>query len=159
MTLDSASNRQLDNYDKKIIRHLVEDGRMPVTTLSSLVGLSKTPCQKRLNRLIAEGYITGFRAMVDPKKLDIEHIAFTEVKLTDTREQALRTFNAAVARIAEIEQCHMIAGPFDYLLKVRTRNIDAYRRALGERISTLPFVASTSTYVSMETVKDVQVQI
>ncbi len=159
MASESVHNRQLDSYDRKIIHHLVADGRMPVTTLSSLVGLSKTPCQKRLNRLIADGYITGFRAMLDPKKLDIEHIAFTEVKLTDTREQALRTFNAAVAEIAEIEQCHMIAGPFDYLLKVRTRNIEAYRKALGERISTLPFVASTSTYVSMETVKDVQVQI
>jgi len=159
MASNDASVRQLDNYDRKIIQHLVADGRMPVTTLSGLVGLSKTPCQKRLNRLIAEGYITGFRAMVDPKKLDIEHVAFTEVKLTDTREQALQTFNAAVAKIAEIEQCHMIAGPFDYLLKVRTRDIEAYRRTLGERISTLPFVASTSTYVSMETVKDVQVQI
>ena len=159
MAAIGARKRQLDNYDRKIIQYLIQDGRMPVTTLSGLVGLSKTPCQIRLNRLIDDGYITGFRAMVDPEKLDIEHVAFTEVKLSDTREKALRTFNEAVAEIDEIEQCHMIAGPFDYLLKVRTSNIEAYRKALGERITTLPFVASTSTYVSMETVKDVHVQV
>ena len=82
------------------------------------------------------------------------HVAFVQVKLSDTRSAALDAFNRAVQSVAEIEQCHMIAASFDYLLKVRTTDIAAYRRVLGERISALPHVAQTSTFVAMETVKD-----
>ena len=81
-------------------------------------------------------------------------MAFVEVRLSDTREKALRAFNAAVVKVPEIEQAHMIASHFDYLLKVRTRDMTAYRRFLGETISTLPHVANTSTYVAMEAVKE-----
>ena len=144
----------LDDFDRKIIAALIEDGRMTVTDLARAVGLSKTPCQVRLRRLIDAGVITGFRAIVDPAKLGMDHVAFAEVKLSDTREQALREFNAAVRRIPEVEECHMIASSFDYLLKVRTSDIRRYRTVLGEKISSLPHVASTSTYVAMETVKD-----
>ncbi|MCB2061799.1 MAG: Lrp/AsnC family transcriptional regulator [Novosphingobium sp.] len=143
---------ELDDFDRKIVAALLEDGRMTVTALSDVVGLSKTPCQVRLSRLIGAGVIQGFRAVVDPSRLGLDHVAFTEVKLSDTRENALTQFNAAVLRIPEIEECHMIAGNFDYLLKVRTGDIQAYRRVLGEEISNLPFVASTSTFVAMETV-------
>jgi Lrp/AsnC family leucine-responsive transcriptional regulator len=76
------------------------------------------------------------------------------VKLSDTRENALGEFNAAVRKIKEVEECHMIAGSFDYLLKVRTADIKKYRQVLGERISSLPHVASTSTFVVMQSVKD-----
>ena len=86
-------------------------------------------------------------------KLGREHVAFTEVKLSDTRESALEAFNNAVRHVPEVEQCHMIAGQFDYLLKVRTSNITDYRKVLGD-ISTLPNVASTSTFVSMQSIKD-----
>lgn len=144
----------LDDFDRKIIAALIEDGRMTVTDLARTVGLSKTPCQVRLRRLIDAGVITGFRAIVDPAKLGMDHVAFAEVKLSDTREQALREFNAAVRRIPEVEECHMIASSFDYLLKVRTSDIRRYRTVLGEKISSLPHVASTSTYVAMETVLD-----
>ena len=91
---------------------------MPVTDLARRIGISKSPCQVRLKRLLDQGYIHGFRAVLDPKKLGREHVAFAEVKLSDTRETALQTFNDAVREISEIEQCHMIAGPFDYLLNV-----------------------------------------
>jgi DNA-binding Lrp family transcriptional regulator len=82
----------------------------------------------------------------------LDHIAFAEIKLSDTREEALREFNAAVRRIPEVEECHMIASSFDYLLKVRTPDIRRYRIVLGEKISSLPHVASTSTFVAMETI-------
>ena len=74
--------------------------------------------------------------------------------MSDTRENALSAFNEAVQSIPEIEQCHMIAGAYDYLLKIRTSDIKAYRMVLGERISKLPYVANTSTFVAMESVKD-----
>ena len=144
----------LDEFDHRIVAALVADGRITVTDLAQQIGLSKTPTQARLRRLIAAGVIRGFRAIVDPAKLGLDHVAFAEVKLSDTREAALRDFNAAVRRIPEVEECHMIASSFDYLLKVRTADIRRYRIVLGEKISALPHVASTSTFVAMETVKD-----
>ncbi len=82
------------------------------------------------------------------------HAAVVEVKLPNTTGRAFGAFNAAVRKLAEVEQCHMIAGGFDYLLKVRTGDITAYRQVLGEKISALPHVAQSSTYVAMEAVKD-----
>ncbi|WP_326523323.1 Lrp/AsnC family transcriptional regulator [Sphingomonas sp.] len=145
---------ELDRFDRRILAVLAEDGRISVTDLAAKVGLSKTPCLTRMRRLIDTGVIIGFRARIDPARLGLEHVAFTEVKLSDTREDALRAFNAAVLRIPEVEECHMIASSFDYLLKVRTADIRRYRTVLGEQISQLPHVASTSTFVAMETVTD-----
>ncbi|MBB3859436.1 Lrp/AsnC family leucine-responsive transcriptional regulator [Novosphingobium hassiacum] len=125
-----------------------------MTELAEKVGLSKTPCQVRLKRLVDDGVIKGFRAVLDMALLGLDHIAFTEVKLSDTREQALAEFNRGVMAIPEIEECHMIAGNFDYLMKVRTADIRRFRTVLGEKISTLPHVANTSTFVVMEPIKD-----
>ncbi|WP_297327647.1 Lrp/AsnC ligand binding domain-containing protein [uncultured Bartonella sp.] len=149
-----GKNSEIDRIDNRIIDALVENGRISITELSEKVGLSKTPCQLRLKRLVNEGYITGFRAVLNPAKMGMDHIAFAEVKLSDTREDALLAFNAAVKKIREVEECHMIASSFDYLLKVRTSDIKRYRIVLGEKISTLPFVASTSTFVVMQNVVD-----
>jgi len=144
----------VDAFDLKILKILEENGRITNSELSERVGLSKTPCQIRVKNMIANGVIKGFKAILDNDALQRNHIAFTEVKLNDTRDKALREFNAAVMAIPEIEQCHMIAGQFDYLLKIRTKNIADYRAALGEKISALPCVANTSTHVVMEAVKD-----
>jgi len=145
---------ELDEFDRKIIGVLAVEGRISVTELAARAGLSKTPCQVRMRRLIDSGVILGFRAIFDPARLGLDHVAFAEVKLSDTREHALKAFNAAVRRIREVEECHMIAGSFDYLLKVRTADIRRYRIVLGEKISQLPHVASTSTFVAMETVHE-----
>lgn len=147
----------LDEFDRKILGVLRQNGRATFTDIAEKVGLSKTPCQQRVRRLIERRVITGFRAMVDPARLGLNHVAFVEVKLSDTREAALCEFNTAVRRIAEVEECHMIASRFDYLLKVRTPDIRRYRAVLGEKISSLPHVASTSTYVAMETVTETAV--
>ena len=145
---------KIDRTDRAIIRELRADGRLTVRDLAARVNLSPTPCHARMKRLIETGYITGFRALVDHAMLDEGHVAFVQVTLSDTRAHALDAFNAAVRDAPEIEQCHMIAGGFDYLLKVRTNDIRGYRRMLGEEISRLPHVASTSTFVSMEAVKE-----
>ena len=144
----------LDEFDRKILAVLRKDGRITFTDLAQQVGLSKTPCQQRVKRLVENGVIVGFRAIVDPAKLGLDHVAFAEVKLSDTREAALKEFNTAVRQIPEVEECHMIASSFDYLLKVRTSDIRKYRIVLGEKISSLPHVASTSTFVAMETVRE-----
>jgi len=152
MSCQIAKVSEFDRIDRQIAEELRVDGRLTITELSKRVGLSKTPCQIRLKRLIETGCIRGFRAVVDFKKFGEGHVAFAEVKLSDTREKALAEFQAGVRQILEVEECHMIAGNFDYLLKVRTTDIAAYRSVLGEKISALPHVASTSTYVAMETI-------
>ena len=146
---------EIDGYSKKIISILAKEGRLSVTELAKRIGLSKSPTQVRLKMLQEHGYITGFRAILNPHMLAREHISFVEVRLSNTKEQALQDFNEAILGIPEIEQCHMIAGAFDYLLKVRTKDIRDYRRILGEAISELPYVSSSSTHVVMQSVKDV----
>ena len=153
MIMKIHQSSQLDRHDVEILNILARDGRMPVTELSTRAGLSKTPCQVRLKRLIAEGYITGFQAVLNPVKLGLEQVVFVEVKLKLTTEEALQAFNLAAQSAPEIEQCHMIAGAFDYLLKLRTRDMQDYREILGRVVSTLPHVDSTSTLVSMQSVK------
>ncbi|WP_187971250.1 Lrp/AsnC family transcriptional regulator [Aquibium microcysteis] len=145
---------QLDRIDRNILATLSREGRLSMAELAARVGLSKTPVQARVRRLEADGYIRGYAAIVDRERMGEGHVAFVQVKLSDTRSAALEAFNKAVLAVPEIEQCHMIASSFDYLLKVRTKDIASYRRVLGERISALPHVAQTSTFVAMETVKD-----
>lgn len=145
---------QLDRIDRNILAALVRDGRLSMADLAERVGLSKTPVQTRVRRLEKGGIIRGYSAIVDRERIGEGHVAFVQVKLSDTRSAALDAFNKAVQAAPEIEQCHMMAASFDYLLKVRTRDIASYRRVLGERISALPHVAQTSTFVAMETVKD-----
>ncbi|MBT0667137.1 Lrp/AsnC family transcriptional regulator [Novosphingobium profundi] len=146
---------ELDDLDRRIIAVLRADGRKTVTDLAREVGISKTPCQIRMRKLVESGVIRGFQAVVDPATLGLDHIAFVEIGLSSTHERALLDFNEAVRRIPEVEECHMIAGSFDYLLKVRTLDMRRYRKVMGEKITNLPHVATTSTFVVMEAVKEV----
>ncbi|RYH12168.1 Lrp/AsnC family transcriptional regulator [Tropicimonas sp. IMCC6043] len=145
---------ELDSFDLAILEALSADGRLPATELARRVGLSKSPVQARMKRLEAAGYILGYQAILDPIRLGRAHVAFVEVRLSETSEAALAAFNRVVRKIPEVEQCHMIAGSYDYLLKVRTADIASYRTVMAERLSQLPHVASTSTHVAMEAVKE-----
>lgn len=149
-----SDQTELDRFDLAILHVLASEGRISITDLACRIGLSKSPTQARLRRLENDGVITGYRALVDPIRLGLDHVSFVEVRLTDTREAALAEFNAAVRKIAEVEQAHLIAGNFDYLLKIRTQNMNDYRALLAEKISTLPHVSNTSTYVAMQAIKE-----
>ena len=144
----------MDRFDRAILRELAAEARISVTELARRVGLSKSPVQARLKKLEETGVIQGYRALLDPIRLGLAHVAFVEVRMIDTREATLAKFNAEIARIPEIEQVHLIAGNFDYLLKVRTADMPSYRQVLAEKVSVLPGVASTSTFVAMEAIKD-----
>ena len=145
----------LDRFDHAILRVLAAEGRITATELARRIGLSKSPTQARMKRLEDVGVISGYRARLNPDQMGLPHVAFVEVRLSDTREAALQAFNKAALLIPEMEQCHMIASRFDYLLKIRTSDMHHYRRVLADHISALPHVASTSTYVAMEAVKEV----
>ncbi len=148
------SSDRLDRIDRNILGALSQDGRLSMAELARRVGLSKTPVLARLKRLEKDGVIRGYAAIVDRERMGEGHVAFVQVTLSDTRSTALADFNRAVLAVPEIDQCHMIAASFDYLLKVRTKDIQAYRRVLGEKISSLPHVSHTSTFVAMETVRE-----
>ena len=148
------NRNDLDSFDHKILKIIASEGRISVTELATRIGLSKSPTQTRLKRLEKNGVIKGYRAMLDPIQLGREHVAFVEIRLSDTRETALKAFNTAVRAIPEIEQAHLIAGNFDYLLKVRVSDMSSYRQILAEKLSTLPHISNTSTYVAMQAVKE-----
>ena len=144
----------IDKIDEKIIKLLAKNGRIKLSDIAKEVNLSISPCQARLKKLENQKYILGYHARVNYEKMQKAHVAFVQVVLSDSRETALENFNREVNNLESVEQCHLIAGNFDYLLKVRTKNIQEYRIFFSEKISSLPHVASTSTFVSMESVKD-----
>ncbi len=145
---------EFDRFDRLILDILSTDGRISITELAGKIGLSKSPTQARLKKLEKTGVITGYRAQIDPIRMGRDNVAFVEVKLSDTREAALKAFNEGVAAIPEVDECYMLAAHFDYLLKVRTQDMRDYRRVLGEKISSLPHVAQSSTHVAMQAVKE-----
>ena len=148
-------DRPLDKFDWRILEVVQRDGRLSLADLSEHVGLSKTPCQIRLKRLEEEGFITGYHARLNMRKIRKNYVVFIQVKLEATSRRHLEQFNAAVRKIDAIQSCHMMAGGFDYLLKVRCRNMDEYRIILTDHINDLPGVNQTTTFPVMEEVKRV----
>lgn len=145
---------EIDIFDQKIINVLASQGRISVTALANIIGLSKSPTQARLKRLEEGGVIRGYRAMFDPIQLGKDHVAFAEIRLEKASEQNFDQFNKDIDAIPEVEECHLIAGSFDYLLKVRTKDMNAYRALLARRLSVLPNVAHVTSHIAMQSVKD-----
>ena len=144
----------LDRADREILRSLQSDGRMSNVALAEKVRLSPAACLERVRSLAAEGYIRGYRALLDPRKLDAGMLVFVQVVLERTTPDVFDAFKAAVLSRPEILECHMIAGGFDYLLKARVRDIRAYRELTARAVWALPGVRETHTYVVMEEVKE-----
>lgn len=143
----------LDRIDRQILRKLQSNGRMSLTALASEVHLTVSPCMERVRRLEREGYIRGYAALLDPEKLGRPLLAFVEVRLDRNTADIFERFKAAVMDLDEVVECHMVAGGFDYLIKIRVADMAAYRRFLGERLAKLPGVTQTHTYIAMEEVK------
>ncbi|MCB1858754.1 MAG: Lrp/AsnC ligand binding domain-containing protein [Gammaproteobacteria bacterium] len=145
---------QPDRIDFKILSELQASGRLTIVELARRISLTKTPCSERVRQLEKAGVIRGYHAELDPVILGAAHIAFVQIVLRSTTAKDLQRFNTAVKAIPEVLSCHMVAGNFDYLLKVHTRDINHYRDVLGNRISVLPGVLQTHSFVVMESVKD-----
>ncbi len=144
----------IDDVDRRLLAALQAEGRISIVELAERINLSKTPCLKRLRRLERAGVIKNYRADLDPTKINCGYLVFVQVKLENTRRDCLEGFNRAVMDVPEIMSCHMLSGGYDYLLKVRTQDMSAYRTLLGDVISDLPGVAQTATFPVMEEVKD-----
>jgi len=146
-------NREINQKDRQILAYLQSDGRISNVELAKRVNLSPTPCLERVRRLERDGYITGYSAQLDPIKMGVGLLVFVEVELETTSENVFDHFKQAVQNIDQVMECHMIAGGFDYLLKLRFKGMDDYRNFLGHVLSALPHIKSTRTFVCMEEVK------
>lgn len=146
--------RKLDAIDVAILAALQQDGRLSNVALAKAVGLSPTPCAERVRALEAAGIIDGYAANLDAERLELGLMVFIEVSLERTSEDAFAAFRDAVLRIPQVQECHMVAGGFDYLLKVHVRDMAAYRSFLGEVLAKVPGIRATHTYAVMERVKD-----
>ncbi len=145
---------ELDTIDLNIIAQLQQDARLSVTDMARRVNLSATPCTLRMRRLEREKIIVGYHARVSPAALQAALLVFVTVKLRATDEATLAGFNTAVKPVKQILECHMTGGGFDYLLKIRVRDMGEYREILGGVIGQLPMVEGTHSYFVMEEVKE-----
>lgn len=145
--------KDLDRIDRNILNELQKDGRISNVELSKRVGLSPTPCLERVRRLERQGFIQGYTALLNPHYLDASLLVFVEITLNRGAPDVFEQFNAAVQKLEEIQECHLVSGDFDYLLKTRVPDMSAYRKLLGETLLRLPGVNDTRTYVVMEEVK------
>jgi len=145
---------ELDSVDLNIVEQLQIDARLSITDMSRLVNLSPTPCTLRMRRLEREKIILGYHARVAPAALQSALLVFVTVKLRATDEATLAAFNTAVKPVRQILECHMTGGGFDYLLKIRVRDMGEYREILGGVIGQLPMVEGTHSYFVMEEVKE-----
>ncbi|PKM19991.1 MAG: leucine-responsive transcriptional regulator Lrp [Gammaproteobacteria bacterium HGW-Gammaproteobacteria-15] len=149
----SKSIKKLDRIDRKILLELQRDGRLANVELARRVGLSPTPCLERVRKLEAEGVILGYSAQIDPQKVGAALLVFVEITLSKTSPEDFDEFSKAVQKLEEIQECHLVSGSFDFLLKTRVANMAAYRELLGETLLRLPSVRESRTYVVMEEVK------
>jgi Lrp/AsnC family transcriptional regulator, leucine-responsive regulatory protein len=147
------SDRGLDRIDHKLLIRLQQDGRTAISRLAREVNLTVTPTLERVRRLEAAGYIEGYFARLNPRKLGLGLLAYVEVSLDRTTPDAFERFKQVMLAHDEVMECHMVAGGFDYLLKVRVVDMESYRRFLGDRIASVRGVQTTHTYFVMEEVK------
>lgn len=145
---------KLDRVDRHILDLLQQDGRMSMTELADRVGLTVTPCIERVRRLEREGVITGYHARVSPAALGAGLLVFVEISITHKSDRSFEEFRNAILRIPQVQECHLVSGDFDYLVKARIGEIGQYRSLLGDILLRIPGVTQTKSCIVMEEVKE-----
>lgn len=145
--------KKIDRIDKNILFELQKNGRLSNIELSKRVGLSATPCLERVKRLESDKFIIGYQAILNPHHLDAALLVIVEITLTKTSPDVFDDFAKAVHGLDVIQECHLVSGDFDFLLKTRVADMAAYRELLGDTLLRLPAVSESRTYVVMEEVK------
>lgn len=143
----------MDEIDRRLLRDLQANGRITNQELAHRNSLSPAACHERVRRLKEQGYIKGYAAILDPQKLNRSLLIFVEILLDRTTADVFDDFAAAIRRMPDVLECHMVAGGFDYLVKARVADMEAYRRFLGDTLVRLPGVRETRTYAVLEEVK------
>lgn len=150
----TSQGKALDRIDRRILRLLQDDGRMPVSELAERVGLSPTPCSERVRRLEREGFILGYHARLDPHALGQNLLVFVELKLAAKSGPIFDAFRREVLKLPYVVECHLVSGEFDYLLKTRIPEMSAYRKLLGDMLLALPGARESRSYIVMEEIKE-----
>lgn len=140
---------ELDAYDRAILAAVQQDGRIPVARLAERIGLSETPCARRLKRLETEGYISGYRAVLSRKALQLGVVVFAHVRFSSHDKTVSDRFERAVQAIDRIVFCHNVSGSADFLMQVMARDIDDYGVFLRDVLRVLPGVASVESMISL----------
>lgn len=143
----------MDRIDRRILEILQTRGRISNVELARAVNLSTTPCAERVRRLERTGVITGYKAMVDAEKVGLSICIFVEVKLDHTTPEAFDHFQHTIADLKEVAECYMIAGEFDYLLKLMVSDVSMHRRFMNESLPKLRDVQQTRSYVVVDHLK------
>lgn len=146
-------NYQIDDIDRKIIAALQADGKVTVNELAEKVGLSASPCARRVRLLEQAGVIKGYAAIIDQKKVGLPISAFASIKLERQRKESLERFSKAVARWPEVVDCYLMTGQRDYLLRIVARDLEAYEQFLNDKLTRLDGVASIETSFALKQVK------
>ena len=144
----------MDMIDTKILQSLQSEGHMSMSRLSERVGLSLSACHRRVKLLEASGMISGYAARLDRMKIGLELQIFIEIKIVSTRQENIEAFEASIAEMPEILECHLISGEFDYLVRVASRDTKAYEHLYRNRLSSIPSVSEMKTLLTVSTVKE-----
>lgn len=145
---------KLDRIDRMILDILQNECRIAISELASRVSLSTTPCSERVKRLERDGVIMGYHARLNPKHLDRNLLVFLEISLSAKSGDVFEQVAKDLMEISEVQECHLISGDFDYLVKARLKEMSAYRRLLGDLLKKLPSSASSHSYIVMEEIKE-----
>jgi Lrp/AsnC family leucine-responsive transcriptional regulator len=143
----------LDDIDRKILALLQADGRISLADLSAKVGLSPSPCLRRIRILERDGIIARYVAVLDQGKVGLPVSVFVSIKLESQREQALERFNKAIAKWPEVLECYLMTGPRDYLLRIVVADLSAYERFLKQKLTKVDGIASIESSFALEQVK------
>ena len=144
---------ELDRIDRCILNVLQKDGRIANVELARRVNLTPTPCLERVKRLEKDGFITEYVALIDPVKANAALCAYIEIQLTNSTTDAFKRFNQQMLDLPEVQECQMVAGGFDYLIKIRVTDMQHYERFLGQKLASISDISQTHTYVVIQDVK------
>lgn len=152
--IENTELLKLDKYDRNILNVLQRDGRISYTDLGKQVGLTTTPCIERVRKLERAGYIKGYTARLSAKQLDAGLVVFVQVSLDRSSKQSFEDFRAAIQKLDQVQECYLVTGSFDFLVKARVRDMHAYRDFLEEELFAVPGVYGSTSIAAMETVKE-----
>lgn len=144
----------IDRIDRKILDALQREGRLPITELAERVGLSASPCGERVRRLERSGVIQGYHARLNPEAMGRSLLVFVELTLSSKSTEVFEKMRRELLAEPRVLECHLVSGPFDYLIKARLAAMREYRDLLGQILRKVPVPAQSNSYVVMEEIKE-----
>jgi Lrp/AsnC family transcriptional regulator, leucine-responsive regulatory protein len=154
MRVKTENIKALDRIDMQLLKALQANARISMTDLAEIVSLSVSPCAERIKRLERDGFITGYHARLSPQAMGQSLLVFVEIKLAAKSGQMFEDFKREVRKLPNILECHLVSGDFDYIIKARIPEMNAYRRLLGDMLLTLPGATESRSYIVMEEIKE-----